>query len=93
MVVDIALVPPNHVRWLDTRRRSRSFVAVHRSHRGRAAANPFAVWIVTVEMSSTGVERHSHPPGGIGADSVRDKVDVHVEFGANFGVSCLSSWA
>jgi len=27
------------------------------------------------------------------ANSVQDKVDVHAGFGANFGASCLSSWA
>jgi hypothetical protein len=29
----------------------------------------------------------------IGADLVLDKVDLHVEFDAKFGVSCVSSWA
>ena len=55
-------------------------MAVGKSRGGTAMVQPFAASIATIEI-------------GIGADLIRDMVRVHVGFGANFGVSCLSSWA
>lgn len=78
MFVDSPSAPARRAYWQDAHWRSRYLVAVGKSRSYTTAVRRFAVGIVMVEI-------------GIGADVIRDTVHVHVGFGANFGVSCLSS--